>query len=51
MTELWQLSADALRGKIARKEVSPVDVTRAVLDRGDRLRPKLNGRLAAGIGL
>jgi len=42
MTELWQLSADALRGKIARKEVSPVEVTKAALDRADRLQPKLN---------
>src|SRR5262245_4861750 len=42
MTELWQLSADALRGRIARKEVSPAEVTRAVLDRADRLQPRLN---------
>ncbi len=42
MTELWQLSADTLRGRFARKEVSPVDVTRAVLARAERLQPKLN---------
>jgi aspartyl-tRNA(Asn)/glutamyl-tRNA(Gln) amidotransferase subunit A len=42
MTDLWQLSADTLRGKIARKEVSPVEVTQAVLDRAERLQPKLN---------
>ncbi|MCW5749249.1 MAG: amidase [Alphaproteobacteria bacterium] len=42
MTDLWQLSADALRGAIARKAVSPVEATRAALDRAERLQPKLN---------
>ena len=41
-SELWQLSADALRGMIAARQVSPVEVTQAVLDRIDALQPKLN---------
>lgn len=42
MTELWQLPASSLRGKIARKEVSPVELTKAVLARADKLQPVLN---------
>jgi aspartyl-tRNA(Asn)/glutamyl-tRNA(Gln) amidotransferase subunit A len=42
MTELWQLPASALRAKIAGKEVSSVDLTKAVLARADRLQPVLN---------
>jgi len=42
MTELWQLSADTLRHKIAGKDVSPVEVTKVVLDRAERLQPHLN---------
>ena len=42
MTELWQLPASALRGKIAAKEVSPVELTKAVLARADKLQPALN---------
>ena len=42
MTELWQLPASALRGKIAAKEVSPVELTKAVLARADKLQPTLN---------
>jgi len=38
----WQLSAVELRSRIARRELSPVEVTRAVLDRIDRLQPELN---------
>jgi len=40
--ELCFLSAAELRARIRRKEVSPVDVTRAVLDRAERLQPELN---------
>lgn len=40
--ELCFLSAVELAGRIARKEVSPVEVTRAVLARADRLQPELN---------
>ena len=42
MTELWQLPASSLRGKIATKEISPVELTKAVLARADRLQPVLN---------
>ncbi len=42
MTELWQLSADVLRRKIASKDVSPVEVTQTVLDRAEHLQPRLN---------
>jgi len=42
MTELWQLSADTLRRKIAGKAVSPVEATKAVLDRAEQLQPRLN---------
>ncbi|KWR91547.1 amidase [Cupriavidus sp. IDO] len=36
------LSAVELQGRIRRKEVSPVEVTQAVLDRAARLQPELN---------
>src|SRR5262245_41789292 len=36
------LSAGELRGRIASKEVSPVEVTRAVLARAEALQPELN---------
>src|SRR5512138_3530645 len=36
------LSAVELRERIARKQVSPVEVTRAVLARAEALQPKLN---------
>ncbi len=42
MSELWQLSAATLREKIASKEVSPLELTRAVLQRVERLQPVLN---------
>lgn len=40
--ELCFWTAVRLRDAIARREVSPVEVTRAVLDRAARLQPKLN---------
>jgi aspartyl-tRNA(Asn)/glutamyl-tRNA(Gln) amidotransferase subunit A len=40
--ELCFLSAGELRARIARKEVSPVEITRAVLERAERLQPELN---------
>jgi aspartyl-tRNA(Asn)/glutamyl-tRNA(Gln) amidotransferase subunit A len=40
--DLCFLSAAELRARIASKEVSPVDVTRAVLARADALQPELN---------
>jgi aspartyl-tRNA(Asn)/glutamyl-tRNA(Gln) amidotransferase subunit A len=40
--ELCFWTAVRLREAIARREISPVDVTRAVLDRAARLQPKLN---------
>jgi aspartyl-tRNA(Asn)/glutamyl-tRNA(Gln) amidotransferase subunit A len=40
--ELCMLTATALRERIARREVSPVEVTAAVLDRAQRLQPVLN---------
>lgn len=40
--ELCFWTAVRLREAIARREVSPVEVTRAVLDRAARLQPKLN---------
>jgi aspartyl-tRNA(Asn)/glutamyl-tRNA(Gln) amidotransferase subunit A len=40
--ELCRLPADRLAGLIARKEVSPVELMRAVLDRTARLQPELN---------
>ncbi|HYC64148.1 MAG TPA: amidase family protein, partial [Reyranellaceae bacterium] len=39
---LWQLPASELREKIASKEVSPVELMRAVLARVERLQPVLN---------
>ncbi|KJC59687.1 glutamyl-tRNA amidotransferase [Bradyrhizobium sp. LTSPM299] len=36
------LSATELRARIARKDVSPVEITRAVLARAERLQPELN---------
>ena len=36
------LSAADLRARIVRKEVSPVEITRAVLERAERLQPELN---------
>src|SRR5258708_2831155 len=40
--ELWRLPASTLREKIARKEVSPVELTKVVLARADKLQPVLN---------
>lgn len=40
--ELCLWTAGRLREAIARREVSPVEVTRAVLERATRLQPKLN---------
>jgi len=40
--ELCFLPASELRTRIARKEVSPVEITRAVLARAERLQPELN---------
>ncbi len=40
--ELCFLSATVLREKILRRELSPVEITRAVLDRAHRLQPRLN---------
>lgn len=40
--ELCLMPATVLREQIARREVSPVEVTAAVLDRAQRLQPELN---------
>src|ERR1044072_4937512 len=40
--ELCFLSAVELRARIARKDVSPVEITRAVLARAERLQAELN---------
>jgi len=40
--ELCMMTATALRERIARREVSPVEVTAAVLGRARRLQPELN---------
>lgn len=40
--DLCQMPATVLRQKIARREVSPVEVTQAILDRAVRLQPVLN---------
>ncbi|MBR0750569.1 amidase [Bradyrhizobium jicamae] len=40
--DLCFLSATELRARIARKEVSPVEITRAVLAQAERLQPELN---------
>src|SRR3954452_24258185 len=42
MNELCLLSATELRARIGRKEVSPVEITRAVLARAERMQPELN---------
>ena len=42
MTDLTRLPASDLREKIARKEVSPVELMQAVLARAERLQPVLN---------
>jgi aspartyl-tRNA(Asn)/glutamyl-tRNA(Gln) amidotransferase subunit A len=42
MTELWRLPASALREKIEAKDLSPVELTKAVLARADKLQPVLN---------
>jgi aspartyl-tRNA(Asn)/glutamyl-tRNA(Gln) amidotransferase subunit A len=42
MSELWQVSAAELAGRIRRREVSPVEVVDAVLGRIAALQPKLN---------
>ena len=41
MTEPWALSAVELRARYERRELSPVEVARAVLDRLDALEPRL----------
>ena len=41
-TELWQLPAWSLREKIAAREVSPVELTRTILARAEKLQPVLN---------
>ena len=40
--DLCFLSAIELRGRINAKEISPVEVTKAVLARAERLQPELN---------
>lgn len=40
--DLCFLSATDLRGRIVRKEISPLDVTKAVVARAERLQPELN---------
>ncbi|CAN5426627.1 amidase family protein [soil metagenome] len=40
--ELCYLSATDIRALIAQKKLSPVEVTRAVLERAERLQPELN---------
>ena len=42
MTDLTRLSASELRTRIAAKEVSPVELTDAVLARAEKLQPVLN---------
>ncbi|HEY5637236.1 MAG TPA: amidase, partial [Burkholderiales bacterium] len=42
MSALWQLGASELRARVASREVSPVEVTQAVLARVDALQPTLN---------
>lgn len=42
MSALWQLGASELRARVASGEVSPVEVTQAVLARVEALQPKLN---------
>ncbi len=40
--DLCLLSAAELRARIVRKDISPVEITRAVLERAERLQPVLN---------
>ena len=40
--DLWRLPASVLRGHIAAKKVSPVELTEAVLARAAKLQPVLN---------
>jgi len=40
--ELWRLPAHGLARLIATKEISPLELTRAILERVDRLQPTLN---------
>ena len=40
--ELAYLSIEELAGKIQRKDVSPVEVTQAMLDRVEQLEPQLH---------
>src|SRR3954451_23315100 len=40
--DLCFLAATDLQQRIARKEISPLDATRAVLERAERLQPELN---------
>ena len=42
MTDLTRLPASELREQIAAKEVSPVELTKAVLARAEKLQPVLN---------
>ncbi|HZP99355.1 MAG TPA: amidase [Reyranella sp.] len=42
MSELWQLPAAELAPKIARKEISPVELMKTVLARAEKLQPVLN---------
>ncbi|HEY4169464.1 MAG TPA: amidase family protein, partial [Reyranella sp.] len=42
MTDLTRLPASVLRDKIASKELSPVELTKAVLARAEKLQPVLN---------
>ena len=41
-TELWQRPAHELARRVSTKEISPLELTRAVLERIDRLQPTLN---------
>ena len=42
MTDLTRLPASVLREKIAGKELSPVELTKAVVARAEKLQPVLN---------
>jgi len=42
VTELWQLPASTLGEKIAAKEVSPLELTKTILARAEKLQPVLN---------
>src|SRR5260370_41165573 len=39
--ELWLLAATELRARVVRKDVSPVEIMRAVLARAERMQPSL----------